>query len=153
MSSHHILPDGVFPVELGPGALDAPHWEGTRLEQLRIQRCLDCREFQWGPELICHHCHSFSLEFSAVAPRGTIFSWERVWHPSKPELSGAVPFVILIIELEDAPGVRVIGNLVGDQHRAIEIGSPVEARFEHHEDYTLVQWDIAVDGSDQKLSQ
>lgn len=139
--SNSILPEGVYPVATNPGALDAPFWEATRREELRIQRCTDCGRFQWGPEHICHHCHSFALEFARVEPTGRIFSWERVWHPAKPELSDHVPFVIVLVELDGTPGIHLIGNLAGDQEATVEIGTPVRARFEHHDDYTLVQWE------------
>lgn len=141
MSDQYVLPDGVLPVQYAELDLDRPFWEGTREEQIRIQRCRDCGGRQWSPELICHHCHSFDLAFEAVAPAGTIYSWERVWHPSHPDLAPACPYVVVLVELDDAPGIRLLGNLVGDQLAAVRIGAPVRARFEHHAGYSLVQWE------------
>jgi len=135
-----ILPEGVFPVVSGPDDLDRPFWDGTREEQLLIQRCRECRGWQWGPELICRHCHSFEVGFEEVAPTGTIYSWERVWHPIVPQLADAVPFVIVIVSLTDAPQIRLVGNLAADPLEPVVIGTAVEAVFEHHPDYTLVQW-------------
>ena len=43
-----------------------------------------------------------------------IYSWERVWHPVHPALANGVPYVVLLVELPDADGIRMIGNLVGD---------------------------------------
>ena len=139
MSTDYILPE-IYPVISDDQGVDAPYWEGTRQEELRIQRCIDCREYQWGPELVCHHCHSFNLTFEAVAARGTIYSWERVWHPTRPELVPYMPYVILVVELDEVPGIQLIGNLVGDQKAPLQIGTPVQAHFEHHDKYTLVQW-------------
>lgn len=140
MTSQFVLEDGVLPMKSPEGSLDAPFWEGTRAEKLLIQRCRSCREFQWGPEVVCHHCHSFEVGFEEVAPRGSIYSWERVWHPPHPLLASSVPFVIAIIALDDAPAVRLIGNLLVDAEEDFAIGDQVTAAFEHHEDYTLVQW-------------
>jgi uncharacterized OB-fold protein len=140
MNARFVLPETVFPAQPDPAGLDAQYWEGTRVEELRIQRCADCGRFQWLAEHLCQHCHSMELGFSVVAPRGTIYSWERVWHPVDPELADSCPYVVLVVELADAPGICVIGNLVGDGAAPIVIGQPVDAVFEHHDSYTLVQW-------------
>lgn len=140
MTGQFVLPDGIYPVSYEENGLDRPFWEGTREHEIRLQRCRDCRGFQWAPELICHHCHSFELDFEAVPPTGVIYSWERVWHPSHSALAATVPYVILAVELDGAPGIRLVGNLVGDQTAEVVIGTPVRAVFEDHQDYTLVQW-------------
>jgi uncharacterized OB-fold protein len=138
--SEFVLADGIYPVASAETDLDRPFWDGTREEEIRIQRCRDCRAFQWGPELVCSSCHSFDLGFEAVAPTGTVYSWTRVWHASHPALVEHVPYVVLVVELDHAPGIRLIGNRIGDQLAPVEIGTPVSAVFEHHQDYTLVQW-------------
>jgi uncharacterized protein len=142
--SPYVLPVGMpRPVPEGD-KLDAPYWEGTRAGELRVQRCRRCREFQWGPEWICHKCLAFEMEWVAVPPRGHIYSWERAWHPVHPALKDHGPYVVVLVELPEAGNVRMIGNLVGDPLQTVEIGAPVEAVFEPHDDvtppYTLVQW-------------
>lgn len=136
----YILPEEAAPIRYEPGDPDVPFWEGLREGEIRIQRCTACRKFQWGPDVICHHCHSFDLEFAAVPPSGTIYSWQRSWNPSHPSLVGVLPYVTLVVELDGAPGVLLLGNLVGDQRADVVIGTRVEAVFEEHADYTLVQW-------------
>jgi uncharacterized OB-fold protein len=104
------------------------------------QRCQGCRRFQWGPEWICHRCHSFDLAFEEVEPTGTIYAWERSWHPVHPDLVDAGPYLVVLVELAHADGIRMIGNLLGDPLQPVTVGEPVVAEFEDHEDYTLVQW-------------
>ncbi len=52
----------------------------------------------------------------------------------------------MLVEFPEADGVRLVGNLLGDPLQAVDIGSAVEAVFEHHEDvdepFTLLQWRI-----------
>ncbi|HXA95700.1 MAG TPA: zinc ribbon domain-containing protein, partial [Candidatus Dormibacteraeota bacterium] len=79
MSAPAHLPAGMPRPVPEPDRLDAPYWEGTRAGELRVQRCRRCREFQWGPEWICHRCLAFDLEWVTVVPRGRIYSWERAW--------------------------------------------------------------------------
>lgn len=141
------LPAGLpRPVPAADG-LDAAYWAGTAAHELRIQRCGSCRSWQWPAEWICHRCHSFDLGYEMVEPTGVLFSYERVWHPVHPALAAAVPYIACLIELPQAGGVRVIGNLLGDPQRDSALGSPVRAVFEDHHDaephFTLVQWRIA----------
>ena len=138
------LPPGLPRPLPEPDGLDAPYWDGARAGELRVQRCRPCRTWQWGPEWICHRCLAFELEWTAVAPRGLIYSWERAWHPVHPALRGHGPYVVVLVELPYAGGVRMIGNLIGDPVQEVRIGAPVEAVFEAHDDvappFTLVQW-------------
>jgi uncharacterized OB-fold protein len=124
--------------------LDAPYWAGTRAHELRVQRCNSCGTYQWGPEWICHGCRSRDVGWVAVEPRGRIYSWERSWHPVHPALTGAVPYVTVLVEIPGAGNVRMVGNLVGDPRAAVSIGAEVTAVFEDHDEadppFTLVQW-------------
>jgi uncharacterized OB-fold protein len=140
------LPSGLpTPVPEADG-LDAPYWEGTRRGELLVQRCRACRTWQWGPEWICHRCLSFEGGWERVEPRGRVYSWERVWHPVHPALRGHGPYLVVLVELPQAGGVRMIGNLVGDPTQPVTIGAQVDAVFEPHDaatpSYTLVHWKV-----------
>ena len=141
------LPAGLPAPTAATDGLDAPYWEGTRRHELRIQRCGQCRGWQWGPEWICHRCHSFDLGFEAVDPRGHLFAFERVWHPVVPALVDAVPYLVALVELPGADGVRVLGNLLGEPSQEPALGAAVVVEFEDHDDaataYTLVHWRVA----------
>jgi uncharacterized OB-fold protein len=144
MPSAHYLPPGLPAPVPEPDGLDAPYWQGTRQNELRIERCRDCRAWLWGPEWICHQCLSFDIEWQRVEGRGLIYSWERAWHPVHPALKGHPPYIVALVELPEAGHVRMLGNLLGDPHQAVRIGSAVEAVFEPHDaaksPYTLVHW-------------
>ena len=122
--------------------LSAPYWEGLRDEVLRVQRCSACGNWQWGPEWICHVCHSFDLDWVEVEGRGQIYSWERSHHPVHPALKERVPYVAVLVELPAAGNIRMIGNLLGEPMDDVVIGTEVKAVFEHHNEseppYTLV---------------
>ncbi len=140
------LPAGLpAPTPAGDG-LDAEYWAGTARGELIVQRCSACSRYQWGPEWICHRCRSFALEWAPVAPHGLIYSWERIWHPVHPAVAEACPYVVVLVELPHADGIRMVGNLLADPTAPVPIGAPVEAVFEHHADaapqYSLVQWKL-----------
>ncbi len=143
-TTESYLPSGMpGPAPQGDG-LDAPYWEGAREGILRIQQCNACGQHLWGPEWICHACHSFDLNWIDVEPRGKVYSWERVWHPVHPALADGCPYMVVLVELPQAGDIRMVGNLLGEPRDPITIGDEVEAVFEHHNDedppYTLVQW-------------
>jgi uncharacterized OB-fold protein len=138
--SDTYLPSGLpAPVPASDG-VDAGFWEAARRHQLAVQRCRACGTFQTPSEWVCHRCHSRDLEWRAVSGRGRIFSWIRVHHAAHPALRQALPYLVVLVEVPDAPGARLIGNLLGDPRQDVAIDGEVEASFEDHADYTLVQW-------------
>ena len=144
MSGPFYLPEGL-PIPV-PEAdrLSAPYWSGLREERLVVQHCAQCGTWQFGPEWICHRCHAFDPTWADVEPKGRIYSWERVWHPSHPALKAEGPYLAVLVELPHAGNVRMVGNLLGDPMQRVEIGAEVVGEFEHHEDddppFTLLHW-------------
>lgn len=141
------LPSGLpIPVAEHDG-LSAPFWNGLRQGKLFVQRCQHCEAWQFGPEWICHVCHQFDPSWQDVEPRGRIYSWERVWHPSHDALTDHPPYLAVLVELQCAGDVRLVGNLLGDPMQEVAIGSEVEGVFEHHPDasppFSLLQWRLA----------
>lgn len=138
------LPEGLARPKPDPGGLDTPFWEGMRNSRLLLQFCNSCKHWQWGPEWLCHRCHSFDLSYREAQPAGRIFSWERVWHPVHTALVGHGPYLLVLVELPEADGVRIIGNLLGDPQQQVTIGARVQGEFEHHteapEPFSLLHW-------------
>ncbi len=142
--SETYLPAGMpAPVPSADG-LDLPYWEGIRRDELWVQKCGGCGNWQWGPEWLCHQCQSFEMEWVQVEGTGVIYSWERPWHPVHPALKGRGAYTVVLVELPHAGNIRMIGNLLGPDDQEVIIGAAVGAVFEAHDDadmpYTLVHW-------------
>ncbi len=139
------LPRGLPAPNSAPDGLAQPYWDATRQGKLKIQKCKGCAAHQWGPEWICHRCHSFDLDWVDVQGKGRIYSYERPHHPVHQALNGHGPYIIVLVEL-DGINIRMVGNLLGDPKQTVPIGGAVEAVFEPHDDadppYTLVQWKL-----------
>ena len=73
--------------------LDREFWEAARRHELVVQRCNKCATFQFGPEWICHKCHTLDVGWHRVSGRGRIYSWERIWNPVHPALKDAGPYI------------------------------------------------------------
>jgi uncharacterized OB-fold protein len=146
MTRNSYLPAGLpIPVP-DPDGLSTPYWEGLEEGRIRVQLCSRCKSWQWGPEWICHRCHHDRMDWVEVAGEGRIYSWERVWHPVHPALKGAGPYLVVLVELPHAGGIRMVGNLLGDPHQPFRIGDEVVAEFEHHPQatpaFSLLQWRV-----------
>lgn len=139
MSAYLPAVTGI-PVPLDSG-LDLPFHQGLQAHRVVIQRCADCGTWQWPPEVLCHRCRSFDMTWAQPdASDGTVFTWTRVWHPAREGLEPAVPYLVVVVELAAAPGVRLVGNLLGDATADVVVGQRVVPEFEDHERYTLLQW-------------
>jgi uncharacterized protein len=138
------LPAGLpIPVPENDG-LSAPYWQGLRDGRLLVQRCARCATWQFAPEWICHQCHDFRPDWVEVQPVGTVYSWQRVWHPAHPVIRDHGPYLAVLVELPHAGRLRMVGNLLGDPMQEVMIGREVVGVFEHHPEasppYSLLQW-------------
>jgi uncharacterized OB-fold protein len=126
--------------------LDRPHWEGLRAGEVRVQRCAPCGHWIWAPQPLCPRCHSFDLTWPAVEPAGTIYSWTRTWQPFTPELSGHLPFVVVLAELPAAGGRRLLGVLRDGDGADVRIGQPVRGVIDpapSPDAWPVLRWSLA----------
>lgn len=122
----------------------APFWQYAAQGELRVQACADCGELRFPPRPCCPHCQSFETEWHPTNGRGRIWSYAVPHPPLLPEYAAQAPYNVVVVELEEAPRIRLVGNLVSeagaalnslDPHR-IRIGARVHAVFADG----LVQW-------------
>ena len=142
MSTERYFPEPLVVPQPLPDGSDLPHHEGLLEHRLVLPRCGSCGTWSWPPDVICWSCHTFGQEWVETEPVGRIYSWTRVWHASKPQLAASLPYLLVLVELPHASGVRLIGNLIGPAERDVACGMPVRGVFEDSADgsYTLLQW-------------
>jgi uncharacterized OB-fold protein len=119
-------------------------WEACARHEYVIQQCLSCGRCRYPPKPICHQCHSSDYAWKPLAGRGTIYSYTIAIHAAHPALVDRVPYAILVVELDDAGGERVVGNLLGSPPDRAIIGAPVTLEWEDIGDgISLPQWRLA----------
>ncbi|MEU9986099.1 Zn-ribbon domain-containing OB-fold protein [Streptomyces sp. NPDC007971] len=115
----------------------APFWEYAARGELRVQACADCGETRFPPRPCCPHCQSFAGEWRPVSGRGRVWSYVVPHPPLLPDYAEQAPYNVVVVELEEAPRIRLVGNLVSragapldslDPQR-IRIGARVQAVF------------------------
>ncbi|MEU1401532.1 OB-fold domain-containing protein [Streptomyces sp. NPDC005728] len=90
----------------------APFWEYAARGELRVQACADCAEPRFPPRPCCPHCQSFASEWRPVSGRGRVWSYVVPHPPLLPAYAEQAPYNVVVVELEDAPRIRLVGNLV-----------------------------------------
>ncbi len=111
---------------------------------LRVQTCADCAALQHPPEEICHRCGAMSFTSTELAPTGTIHSFTVVHYAVNKSLADSVPYAVVLVSLDDEPGIRVLGNLFDTAMDDIRVGMPVHAVWQELSDefgtVQLPQW-------------
>ena len=107
-----------------------PFWDGCRRRVLLVQRCTRCAAFRHPPSPVCWRCRGFEHEWVAASGRGTLFSYAVVHRAFLPSLADCVPYTVAVVALDDAPGVRLVSNVIEAAPETLAIGLPVEVVFE-----------------------
>jgi uncharacterized OB-fold protein len=127
-----------------PDEVSRPFWEGCKRRELRMQRCAACQRMRFTPRVLCPHCHSAESEWVPVSGRGTIYSRVVCHPPVLPAFAPRVPYAVVLVELDEDPGLRLVGNVLGSPAEAVRIGQRVEVTFEDVSDeIALPQWRLA----------
>lgn len=127
-----------------PDAVTRFHWDAAAQRRLVLQRCHSCQRLQYPPDVSCVHCQGETFEYVEVSGRGTIYSYAVVDRPLHAGFVDALPYVVLLVELEDQPELRILTNLVGGgPETPLACGMPVEVDFEDRGPVTLPQFRLS----------
>jgi uncharacterized OB-fold protein len=109
----------------------------ARRGELVVRVCDDCGAVLHVPVAYCHHCGGWEGTWTPVQGTGRLVSWttaEHQVHPAYP-----VPYTIVLVELDDRPGVRFVGSLPGAPQ--LTDGQAMRVWFEELDDAVLPQWE------------
>lgn len=123
-----------------PNTLDPDtggHFAAAADGRIAIRVCDDCGHVLHLPRSYCSVCGRWSSRWHAVSPTGTLWSFTVTERALRPGFDP--PFTVIIVELDDAPGTRLMGCLPGRTNLAI--GMRMRATFESRGDVTIPQWE------------
>jgi uncharacterized OB-fold protein len=124
--SERFFPDAMPPPLAN--AVTLPFWQAAAEHRLVVQRCNDCGRTRLPPAPLCPACRSSASDWNELSGRGEIYTYTIVHRPVA--AGQELPFVIAVIALDDAGGVRMISNVVGAAPDDVRIGAPVELVWE-----------------------
>ena len=124
-----------------PNEWTKPFWDAARRGVVELQRCQSCGHFQHPPYATCTQCVATDLKFEPVRGSGTIYAYTIMYHTGDKRFAAAVPYASIIVELDDAPGALLAGNLLEAPYTEAKVGRRVEVVFEKlNDDITLPQF-------------
>ena len=115
-----------------PDAVSKPFWDACNEERLVVQNCTACTRLQHPPQEACYQCGSAdNLEWREMNGRGKVHGF-CIMHDSRIKLLQAdQPFIIAVIELEDAPEIKMFSHLPGTPvDDSVPVGANVQVEFE-----------------------
>lgn len=147
-----ILPDVSHPEA-------AAFWEGCAQGELRVQTCASCGRKRMPPRPMCPWCRSFDARWGAMSGRARVWSVVIPHPPLLPAYGDHAPYNVVVVELEDDPLIRFVGNVVDqagaplnsiDPH-TVEIGDDLTVVFSQvAHDVWLPQWVLARSSPDAR---
>lgn len=138
----------VWPLPMTDG-IDGPFWAAACRGELAMQACSDCGKLRFPPRPMCPSCQSLKREWRTLSGRGKIWSFSIPHPPLLPAFNDQAPYNVIVVELEEDPTVRLVGNLVSDatgmlnqiDPHTIKIGEPVQAIYvPMADDVSLIRW-------------
>ena len=125
-----------------PDSVTEPFWAGCAEQRLLIQHCLACGTFQSPPRLLCRSCRGSAFEWQESAGRGRIYTYTVAHHPGSPALREQVPYVVVVVQLDDCGGVRLTSNLVGEGAESVAVDRAVQLRWDNEAGAWLPRFEL-----------
>jgi uncharacterized OB-fold protein len=107
-----------------------PFWVAAAEHRLTCPRCVACAALRMPPSPFCPRCRSQQVEWLELSGRGTVYSFTIARHALIPELADCLPYVVAVVDLEGAPGVRLVANVVDTEVEDVHVGMPLEVVWE-----------------------
>jgi uncharacterized OB-fold protein len=105
-----------------------PFWLAGREGRLVAAQCGDCKHFRMPPTPYCPHCQSQNTQWPTLTGTGTVYSYAVCNRSPFPGVEDFV-YIPIVVELDDAPGIRLVSNLVGIDPEQVKIGMPVKVEW------------------------
>ena len=141
--------DALAPLMPPVDETNAAFWEGARVGELRVQRCVDSGRLIFPPRALSPWGRHAEPAWEVVSGRGQIWSFVIPHPPLIPQFSELAPYNVILVALDEDPTLRMVGNLISEPgapinsvaSQEIEIGARVRVVFEaESEELPLPRW-------------
>ena len=113
-------------VHITTDAYTEPFWQAAKEDRLVAPKCAYCGTFRLPPTPFCPNCQSTDVQWPSLSGRATVFSYSVVHgFPGLPD----IVIIAAVLDLPDAPGARLVSDIVGIDPDDVKIGMEVEAFF------------------------
>lgn len=115
-------------------AIDAINREFFTSGRLLLQQCAACGSIQHPPEEVCFKCQGMRFASVESDGRGSVYSYVVAHYAVNALLKERVPYGVALVQLDDYPEVRILGNVLNVPPEELRIGLPVRVTFEAIDD-------------------
>jgi len=122
------------------------YWSAAKQHRLSLQQCDHCRSFLYPPGPACPICGAADLTYKDLGSNvtGTVYSYIVPHRAFVAGFADEAPYAVLIVNVEQAPGVKILANLVNSPWQSAKIGMSVRMVWEDRSsDVTIPQWEPA----------
>ena len=102
-----------------------PFWQAAKEQRLVAAKCSDCSTFRMPPTPYCPQCQSQNTEWPQLSGMATVYSFVVCDRSPFPGVDDFI-YIPIVVEFEDAPGIRLVSNLVGVLPEDVRIGMPLQ---------------------------
>jgi uncharacterized OB-fold protein len=103
-----------------------PFWAAAKDRRLVAPQCAECQTFRLPPTPFCPNCQSKQVNWVELSGEAIVYSFAVVHgFPGMPDLL----LVPAVLDLPDAPGARLVSNIVDVAPADVTIGMPLRVDF------------------------
>ncbi|EKF21134.1 hypothetical protein C731_4837 [Mycolicibacterium hassiacum DSM 44199] len=103
-----------------------PFWQAAKERRLVAPKCSDCGTFRLPPTPFCPNCQSKAVTWVDLSGEATVYSFAVIHGiPGLPDLT-VVP---VVVDLPDAPGARLVSNVIDIAPADVRIGMRLRVDF------------------------
>jgi uncharacterized OB-fold protein len=142
-------PPGALPATLAELHADRwtePFWSAAAQHRLVCARCRSCGTYRMPPAPFCHVCRTQEVDWPQLAGTGVVYTFTIVRHAVAAVVREHVPYVVAVVELDGAPGARLVANILGADSSQVEIGRCVKVCWDDVEPGTTIPRFELIDG-------
>jgi uncharacterized OB-fold protein len=128
-----------------------PFWTAAAERRLVVQRCASCEAYQHPPGPICRRCSETTVQFAEVSGCGVLYSFTVSHQAFVPGFPEAPPYAIVMVELEEQAGLRMLGNARDVDPAALRVGMRMRVAFEEVAEGVVLPQFVPADHAEAKL--
>lgn len=105
-----------------------PFWKAAKTHRLTACQCGNCGHFRMPPSPYCPECQSTDKQWPTLPGTGKVFSYAICTR--NPATGDDYVYVPVVVDLDGAPGARLVTNLYGLDAEDVQIGMKVQVNWQ-----------------------
>lgn len=101
-----------------------PFWQAAKEHRLVAPRCAKCGTFHMPPRPFCPECQSKQFDWVDLPGTGIVYSFAICNRSPFPDVADFI-YVPVVVDLDGAPGARLVTNIVDIAPEDVSIGMAV----------------------------